>query len=177
VRLHQTISSGNGRRIRTPESAKIGDSIFHRQRLYEACSSMPVCRQNSATAEFPTCNKLHGPSVCDRFQMRSQFWRGTPLRSAPSSAKSLSVQSQQLLTESQVFEDEVLAGTKSADDPREEMQRNDHGKNLMGTIRIQLCAKSFILRMYDVLARHRTFLELFPMTTRQPCRRSNFLED
>jgi hypothetical protein len=65
------------------------------------------------------------------------------------------VQSEQLPTESQVFEDEVLAGAKRADDPPEEMpERHNHGKNIIGTIRIQLCAKSFILQMYDVLARH-----------------------
>ena len=65
------------------------------------------------------------------------------------------MQNQQLPTESQVFEGEVLEGAKSADDPPEEMpERHDHGKNIIGTIRIQLCAKSFILQMYDVLARY-----------------------
>jgi hypothetical protein len=65
------------------------------------------------------------------------------------------MQSEQLSTESQVFEDEVLAGAKRADEPREEMpKRHSLGKNIIGTIRIQFCAKSFILRMYDVLARH-----------------------
>jgi len=54
------------------------------------------------------------------------------------------MQSQQLPTESQVFEDEVLAGTASA----------GHSKNLIGTIRIQLFSRSFILPVYDVLARH-----------------------
>jgi len=64
------------------------------------------------------------------------------------------VQSQQLPTESEVFEDEVLAGAKRADDPPEEMpERHNHGKNITGTIRIQLCAKSLILQMYDVLAK------------------------
>jgi len=64
------------------------------------------------------------------------------------------VQSQQLPTESQVFKDEVLAGAKKADDPPEEMpERHNHGKNIIGTIRIQHSAKSFILWMYDVLAR------------------------
>jgi hypothetical protein len=32
--------------------------------------------------------------------------------------------------------------------------RHDHGKNLIGTDRIELCLKSFILPVYDVLARH-----------------------
>jgi hypothetical protein len=66
------------------------------------------------------------------------------------------VQSQQLPTESQVLEDKVLTGTENADQPTEEMsERHDHGKNFSGKIRIQLCAKSFILQVYDVLARHR----------------------
>src|SRR6266550_5732213 len=55
---------------------------------------------------------------------------------------------------SQVFE-EILPGTKSADHPAEEMpERHDHGKNLIGRVRIQLLAKSLILQVYDVLARH-----------------------
>ncbi len=65
------------------------------------------------------------------------------------------MQSQQLPTESQVFEDEVLAGTESADYQAEEMpERHDHGKNFSGKDRIKLCAKSFISQVYDLLARH-----------------------
>ena len=65
------------------------------------------------------------------------------------------MQSEQLPTESQVFEDEVLARAKRADDPPEEMpERHNHGKNTIATTRIQLCAKSFILQVYDLLARH-----------------------
>ena len=49
------------------------------------------------------------------------------------------MQSEQLPTESQVFEDEVLAGAQRADDPPEEMpERHNHDKNNIGTIRIQL---------------------------------------
>jgi hypothetical protein len=65
------------------------------------------------------------------------------------------VQSQQLPTESQVFEDEVLPGTENADQPTEEIsERHDHSRNYIGKVRIELCAKSFILQVYDVLARH-----------------------
>jgi hypothetical protein len=68
---------------------------------------------------------------------------------------SLRVQSQQLPTESQVFEDEVLAGAENADQPTEEMsERHDHSRNYIGKVRIELCAKSFILQVYDALARH-----------------------
>jgi hypothetical protein len=55
----------------------------------------------------------------------------------------LRVQSQQLPTESQVFEDEVLPRTEGADHPAEELsERRDHSKNLSGKARIELCAKS-----------------------------------
>jgi hypothetical protein len=60
-----------------------------------------------------------------------------------------------LPTESQVLEDEVLPGTENADQPAEEMSgRYDHGKNFSAKVRIELFAKSFILQVYDVLARH-----------------------
>jgi hypothetical protein len=65
------------------------------------------------------------------------------------------MQSEQLPTESQVFEDEVLAGAERADDPPEEMpEQHNHDKNIIGTIEFRFCAKSFILQMYDDLARH-----------------------
>jgi hypothetical protein len=55
----------------------------------------------------------------------------------------------------QVFEDEVLAGAESAAHPPEEMpERQGHDRNIIGKVRINPCAKSFILWMYDVLARY-----------------------
>jgi hypothetical protein len=33
-------------------------------------------------------------------------------------------------------------------------ERHDHSRNYIGKVRIELCAKSFILQVYDVLARH-----------------------
>ena len=66
------------------------------------------------------------------------------------------MQSQQLPTESQVLEDEVLPETENADQPAEEMsERYNHSRNYIGKVRIELCAKSFILRVYDILASHR----------------------
>jgi uncharacterized protein with GYD domain len=68
----------------------------------------------------------------------------------------LRVQSQQLLMESQVLKDELLMGAESAEQPADQMpERHDHVKNLTETSGIQLCAKSFILQVYDVLARHK----------------------
>jgi len=66
----------------------------------------------------------------------------------------LGVQSQQLLMKSQVFKDEVLTGTESADQPAEEKsERSDHSRNHIGKVRIKVCAKLFILQVYDVLAK------------------------
>jgi hypothetical protein len=77
------------------------------------------------------------------------------VQGSQSTARLLRVQSQQLPTESQVFKDEVLTGTESADQPAKEMsERRDHSRNHIGKVRIELCAKSFILRVYDVLAKH-----------------------
>ena len=57
------------------------------------------------------------------------------VQGSQSSARPLLVQSEQLLAESQVFEDEVLARAKRADDPPEEMsKRHNHGKNCSGKI-------------------------------------------
>ena len=65
------------------------------------------------------------------------------------------MQSQQLLTESQIFKDEVLPGPENADQPpKEKPERLDHGKNLIGKACIELCANSFILWVYDDLASH-----------------------
>ena len=51
-----------------------------------------------------------------------------------STARSFGMQSEQLLTESQVFEDKILPTTESADHPTEDIpERHDHGKNLIGT--------------------------------------------
>jgi hypothetical protein len=66
------------------------------------------------------------------------------------------VQTQQLLVKSQIFEQEVLAGAESADQPPDEMpKRQDHGKNIGGEVRINPRVKSFILCVYEVLARYR----------------------
>ena len=78
------------------------------------------------------------------------------MQDSQSTARSFGVQREQLLTESQVFEQKVFPGTESADYPAQKMpERQDHGKKFIGIVRIELFAKSFILRVYDVLARHR----------------------
>src|SRR5260370_9282888 len=55
------------------------------------------------------------------------------VQGSQSTARLLRVQSQQLPTESQVFKDEVLPGTESADQPAEEMsERRHHSRNHLG---------------------------------------------
>ena len=89
---------------------------------------------------------------------RPERSQGNPkqfVQGSQSMVRSLRMQSQQLLTESQVFKDEVLTETESADHPAEEMsERRDHSRNHIGKARIEVCAKSFILQVYEVLARH-----------------------
>src|SRR5215470_13075236 len=82
------------------------------------------------------------------------------VQGSQSTARSLGVQSQQLLMKSQVFKDEVLTGTESAEQPAEQMsERRDHNRNHIEKVRIELCAKSFILQVYDGLARHSVNLQ------------------
>ena len=52
----------------------------------------------------------------------------------------------------EVFQDEILAGTKGTAKPAEDVpEPYDHAKNLTGTLPIELGAKSLILWVYDVL--------------------------
>ena len=97
------------------------------------------------------------------------------VQGSQSTARSLRVQSQQLPTESQVFEDEVRPATERTDQPAEEMpERHDHGKNFSGKDRIKLCAKSLISQVYDLLARHKRQPFYFPVLrfsgNQDPCR-------
>ncbi len=59
----------------------------------------------------------------------------------------------------------MILKTLTAEHPTEEMsERHGHSKNLIGTIRIQLFANSFILQVYDVLARPETASLATPST-------------
>ena len=56
------------------------------------------------------------------------------VQDSQSTARSLRVQSQQLLLESQVLKDELLMGAESAEQRAEQMaERHDHAKNLTET--------------------------------------------
>jgi hypothetical protein len=58
-----------------------------------------------------------------------------------------------LLTEGEVFENEILSRTESTDNPAQKMpEGNSHGENLIGTSQIELVVKLLILRVFDLLA-------------------------
>jgi hypothetical protein len=62
-----------------------------------------------------------------------------------------------LLTEGEVFENEILSRTESTDNPAQKMpEGNSHGKNLIGTSQIELGVKLLILRVFDLLANDKT---------------------
>ena len=91
------------------------------------------------------------------------------MQGGQSTTRTFGVQSQQLPTESQVFEDEVRPATERTDQAAEEMpERHDHGKNFSGKDRIKLCGKSLISQVHDLLARH-----TYPACTFLPSRQSN----
>jgi hypothetical protein len=47
-----------------------------------------------------------------------------------------------LLTQGEVFENEILSRTESTDNPAQEMpEGHDHGKNLIGTSQIELLSE------------------------------------
>jgi len=52
------------------------------------------------------------------------------------------------------FRGRALPGTESADHPARRCRSHTIMQNLIGTVRIELFAKSFTLRVYAVLARH-----------------------
>jgi hypothetical protein len=107
----------------------------------------------------PACLTLETHAQYKRNPARERSQRNPEqfVHGSQSTARTLRVECHQLPTESQVFEDEVLAGTEGPEHPAEEMPgRRDHSQNLIGKVRIELFAKAFILQAYDVLARHRS---------------------
>jgi hypothetical protein len=62
------------------------------------------------------------------------------------------VESQQLLTQSEILEDEIFASTKDAAKPAEEVpEPHDHGKNLIRRCQTNSWATHMIVQVYDVL--------------------------
>ena len=92
---------------------------------------------------------IHNGSGCDenerRFPSRPQPSQHDPKHLVPSresTARSFDVQRQQLLAESQIFQNEVLTGTESTENPTEKMAKSqDHGPNFTGTRRTPLPSK------------------------------------
>src|SRR5215469_6130605 len=78
------------------------------------------------------------------------------VQGSQSAARSLRVQSQQLLMESQILKDELLMGAESA--RRANVGATRSCQESYRKLRNSACAKSFILQVYDVLARHNRFV-------------------
>ena len=72
-----------------------------------------------------------------------------------SAARALSVQAEQLPTEGEFLEHEILAGAEDADDPAKQVSEpHDHGSSLIALRSVEPGAKSLELRMYGVLRTH-----------------------
>ena len=76
-----------------------------------------------------------------------------PGRESP--ARSLGVESQELLTKSEVFQDQILAGTECGENPASEVSEpHDQGKNLTQVRPVEPVAKSLYLQVHHVLRTH-----------------------
>jgi hypothetical protein len=97
---------------------------------------------------------------------RPKRFQGDPeqlVQGSQSTARSLGVQREQLLTESEIFKDQVFSGTESIDNPSEEMsEQRDHGQDLIETPSIELFSKSLILRVHEVLTRDSVMTTYLP---------------
>src|ERR1700690_3088044 len=61
------------------------------------------------------------------------------------------VESEQLLTQSEVFQDEILAGPKNPDQPAENVSKShNHGTKSYSMTSVKWFAKRLILRAYEV---------------------------
>jgi hypothetical protein len=82
-----------------------------------------------------------------------------------------------LLAESEVFQNEILTGAESTENPAEKMPKSqDHSRNFIGTPSIKLLSKRLIPRVCEVLTRHNYLLgesdEVTPATIRKAIRQS-----
>ena len=76
-----------------------------------------------------------------------------------SSAMSFGMESEQLLTQSEIFEDEILAGTERTNNPAEQVpEPHNHGKNLNETPSTEMIPKSLTFQVHDVLITRRAIL-------------------
>jgi hypothetical protein len=79
--------------------------------------------------------------------------------SRQSTARFFGVQRQQLLSESKVFQNEILTGTKSTENPTEKVpESQDHGRKFIGIRGTKPLSKWLIPRVCEVLTRHIGFV-------------------
>ena len=106
--------------LRSSYLADSGDS----RPIQTKSGSMPVHDGSRSDQD----ERLPPPGPAHSQRNPEQFVQGSQ-----STARSLRVQSQQLATESQFFEDEVHPATESTEQPAEEIsERDDHGMNFGG---------------------------------------------
>ena len=75
-----------------------------------------------------------------------------------SATRQFGVQDKKLLAKGQIFENKFLTGTEGADNPTYEVpEKRDHGQHGIGTPSTRVPSKLFILRVREVLTRHRSF--------------------
>jgi hypothetical protein len=126
--------------VQATESRKGLNLVFARRANFCRPTCWRVLRESKMSPVLMVVEHVGGhqpfemPLIQDDHE-RSQRNPEQFVQGSQSTARLLRVQSQQLPTESQVLEDEVLTGTESADQPAEEMsERHDHGKNSSGKI-------------------------------------------
>jgi hypothetical protein len=96
--------------------------------------------------------------------------------SRQSTARFFGVQRQQLLSESKVFQNEILTGTKSTENPTEKVpESQDHGRKFIGIRGTKPLSKWLIPRVCEVLTRH-NHIQLLEITGHFPisCRDQAF---
>jgi len=78
------------------------------------------------------------------------LWGGEP------SPRSFRLESEQLLTQGEIFKDEILSGTERTNNPAKQVpEPHNHGKNLNEMSPTEPTPKSLKLRAHDVLMNHR----------------------
>ena len=77
------------------------------------------------------------------------------VRSGESTPWSFGVQGQQLLTQRQILEQEILARAERVEDPADEVAKGgEHGRNVIAMLTLQPGYKLFILDAHNILITH-----------------------
>jgi GTP cyclohydrolase II len=98
-----------------------------------------------------------------------------PVDGTQSRARSLGVQSQQLLPKGEVLQEECFSGAKDGDDPAKQILKARKHQGIIAKSEPGRCAsKSLILRMYGIVASHRAKYSVLAMGQLTPAFRLSF---